>query len=186
MHTRIATYSAGFTLIELLVVLLISAIIAIFAAPSMNDLLDRVAVNTTKDSIIEAIRSARVTAVEQKTTIEICGLTNDNNCGSDASSWDNGITIAERKPDNSLEILNTIKFKKSVYVKINGDTYTIYINKQGWTSGSADSVLVCRETGDNKYGQRIVLSRAGKTRTEPYTGSDWENSSGTKLNCNNT
>lgn len=184
MGKNVFKIGKGFSLVELMVTLLVVSIIALFAIPGMGNLIDKIAVRSTKDSLVDAIRTARVTSVEQKTRLQVCGLATDGSCSSAAADWDRGVVIARENNDNSLTVLHQFQFRDSVFIKTSSANYTIYVNEQGWTVGSADSILICRKQGDNENGFRVVISRAGKVRYESWDPADpWKNSSGTALNC---
>ena len=176
--------SYGFTLVELLVALLVASVLLTVAVPLFSNMVDKMRVRTTLDTVVEAIRTARVTAVEQKIDMKICGLANDGTCSGAAADWDSGVVVAKIHEDLSEEVVYQVRFKEAVWVKVNGGVYNIYINKQGWSAGSADSNLICKAVGENRFGYRVVINRAGRVRTEySEDGTGWLNSSGGALDC---
>ena len=185
MNIKNTKKPTGFTLIELLVAMVVAGILLGVALPSFKTLLDKMAVRTTANTIVEAVRSARVSAVEERSKMRVCGLSTNGECGAADADWDRGLVILRVNDDDTTETVHSIRFKESVYITIRqAADYRVHINEQGWSPGSANSILVCQEPGNNEYGYRVVISRAGKIRleySEDNTG--WKAGDGTDLTC---
>ena len=175
----------GFTLIELMTVVIIMAITIAWGIPAFSDLIERTSTRSAAESIVESFRAARLTAVQQKKRIVLCSTNDGASCG---ATWDDGFLVFEDTNENrSLDageaVLHHETFKDSLLVKVGSNTqYKIYIDSNGWTPGSADSLLVCAKPGERDNGYRIVINRAGKIRIEDSTVA-WVNAAAETLNC---
>lgn len=180
MISQSKKHRSGFTLVELMITLLVLAIILGIALPSFSALIEKLAIRSTTESIVEAFRTARVTAVEEQTDIKVCGLGANNTCSN--ADWDKGLIILR---NSNSETLYLIRFKESILVKPLNQA-NITFNNQGWTNFFANSIFVCKASDDNKNAYRIVVSRSGRIRTESYdeTPGGWKDSNNNTLSCN--
>ena len=81
----------GYTMVELMVVVAIVAVLALGAAPSLRDSLDRNGRESAMQTLISAISVARSEAVSQGRIVTFCSSTNQANCAaSTGGDWDDG------------------------------------------------------------------------------------------------
>lgn len=157
----------GFTLIEMMVVLALVAIILGLGIPSFRNLMEKIAVESEATMIAEGLRTARLTAIEEKENIVVCASANGTSCN---NAWDNGFIVYRDSDDSGTlngteEVLFSHQFKDSVLVKTgSGQNQNFYFNNNGWTPGSAESLLVCAEAGTNRNGYIVIVNRAGRLR----------------------
>src|SRR5690606_22653731 len=94
------TSSKGLTLLELLITLTIVAVIAAFAAPTLSQLIKSTARNSNTSDLISLINLARTTAIEERTSVTLCPLSNLNRCTKD---WSRPLT-AFRDPNRNRQL----------------------------------------------------------------------------------
>ena len=169
----------GFTLIELMVVVALMAIILGLGIPSFRNLIEKMAVESEAKMIVEGLRTARLTAIEEKANVVVCASANGTSC---SDPWDNGF-IVYRDSDNSgtlngtEEVLFGHQFRDSVIVITgSGQNQNFFFNNNGWSPGSADSLLVCAEAGTNRNAYAVIINRAGRLRILD-SSQDWDNRS---------
>lgn len=178
----------GFTLIETMVVLMVMGIILGLGMPSFLNLIEKMSTESEAKVLIEGLRTARLVAIEERQNVIACPSDDGSTCGSD---WDKGFLVF-RNSDNAdgnttldadEEILFTHQFKDSVIVKTgSGQNQRFLYDENGWSTGSAESLLICAKAGTNKNGFRVVINRAGRIRVEDSTVT-WYNASEQALNC---
>jgi type IV fimbrial biogenesis protein FimT len=170
----------GFTLIETLVVLMVMGVILALGTPSFLNLIEKMSTESETKALVEALRTARLVAIEERQGVVVCPSANGLSCGASSSDWASGfLAFRDNNNDKSLdageEVLFTHNFRQSVLVKIPNDiNRKFYYNENGWTPGSASSVLICAKENQNKNGFRVVVNRAGRIRVED-SNSTWPN-----------
>lgn len=169
----------GFTLIEMMIVLALMAIILGLGIPSFSNLMEKIAVESEAKMIVEGLRTARLTAIEEKQNIVVCASADGTSC---SNPWNNGF-IVYRDDNNSKtlngneEVLFSHQFKDSVIIKTgSGQNQNFFFNNNGWTPGSAESLLVCAEAGTNRNGYIVIINRAGRLRILD-SSQDWDDES---------
>ena len=105
MISQSKKHRSGFTLVELMITLLVLAIILGIALPSFSALIEKLAIRSTTESIVEALRTARVTAVEEQTDIKVCGLGANNTCSN--ADWDKGLIILRNSNSETLYLIRS-------------------------------------------------------------------------------
>ena len=175
----------GFTLIEALVVVLVMAILLGIGMPSFLDLVEKYRTESETKILLEALRVARLNAIEEQQHIVVCTSNNGTACN---GSWNDGFIVFRDDNNNHArsadeEILFQHQFREKITVKTgSGSNQNMYFNANGWTPGSADSLLICARQGDNTHGYRLVINRAGRLRIED-SSVVWRNASNVVLNC---
>lgn len=175
----------GFTLIETMVVLMVMGIILGLGMPSFLNLIEKMSTESEAKVFIDGLRTARLIAIEERQNVVACPSADGSNCGND---WDRGFLVYRDDDHNQTlngtdEILFTHIFKESVLVKTgSGQNQRFFLDKNGWATGSAESMLICAKAGSNDNGFHVVINRAGRIRVEDSTV-NWENASGQPLNC---
>jgi type IV fimbrial biogenesis protein FimT len=100
----------GYTMVELMVVVAIVAILALGAAPSLKDSLDRNGRESAMQTLITAIGVARSEAVSQGRTVSICRSTDQATCAATTGSdWNDGwIVFSDSNPAGVLGAGDTL------------------------------------------------------------------------------
>lgn len=169
----------GFTLIELMVVVILMGIILGMGIPSFQNLIEKMAIEAEAEMFVEGMRTARLTAIEERKDIVVCTSSNSTSCG---GTWEDGfIVYRDDNGDNSLngteEVLYSHQFRQSVIIKTgSGDNQNFFYNNNGWTPGSADRLLFCAEEGSQRNAYMIVISQSGRLRILD-SQQDWEGKS---------
>lgn len=175
----------GFTLIETMIVLALMAIILGLGMPPFLNLVEKFRTEKEAQILLDAVRTARLTAIEQRKNIVICTSNNGTQCN---GNWNDGFVIFTDDNNNHTrnsneEILFQHQFRKDVTIKTgSGQNQNLYFSTQGWTAGSAESLLVCAKQGSNQNGFRLIINRAGRLRVED-SSVVWRNANGDVLNC---
>lgn len=164
----------GFTLIEAMIVLIIMAIILAFGIPAFGDLIDRTRVRTATETVVEAFRVARLTAVQDRASVNVCPWNSGDTCT--GNDWDKGIMVVNSKN----EVIYRMRFNEKLYVKKNNLSANdrVTINPNGWTPNDMASLYICAGDGDSINAYRITISMAGKVTPSEVTGSPECNNAG--------
>lgn len=164
----------GFTLIEAMIVLVIMAIILAFGIPAFGDLIDRTRVRSATETVVEAFRVARLTAVQDRASVNVCPWNSGNTCT--GSDWDKGIMVVNSKN----EVIYRMRFNETLFVKKNNLSTNdmVTINPSGWTPNDMASLYICAGDGDSKNAYRITISMAGKVTPSDVAGSAECNNAG--------
>jgi type IV fimbrial biogenesis protein FimT len=175
----------GFTLIETMVVLMVMGVLVGIGMPSFLNLIEKIRTESEAEILVESLRTARLTAIEERKDVVICTSNNGTDCN---GTWKDGFILFRNTDGNDTrssteEILFQHQFRTDVTVKTgSGTNQNVFFNPNGWTPGSAESLLVCAKAGSNTNGYRIVINRAGRLRIED-SSVVWKNASGVTLNC---
>jgi type IV fimbrial biogenesis protein FimT len=164
----------GFTLVELMTVILISAILLTIGIPSFTTLIEKTRIRSTKEDLVELLRTARLTAVERRAKVEVCGSADGLTCG--GSGWSDKI-IAQQVDSSGtqVEVLGIIHVNnRAIVTKNNAANTRIDFIPSGWAPGDQSSFFVCKTGGGSDDAYRVVIAISGKVRTERFeTGVSW-------------
>lgn len=165
----------GFTLIEVMVTILILGILAAFTIPGFQNIIDKSRIRSTDTDLIQLLRVARLTAVEERTTVMVCGSTNGTSCGSNINDWGTSILAVEVDPNNGNAVVKTLGVvnvdERAVVKKNNTNNLSVDFQPSGWSPGDQASIFVCSTGGGNKNSYRIYVSMSGKIRNETFENS---------------
>lgn len=89
MHPK---YSKGFTLVELMVVIAVAAILAVMAAPSYRDMIDRYRLRSATEDVVSLISNARAGAVKLDREVRVT-------FGGSGKNWCAGAVSADAPAD---------------------------------------------------------------------------------------
>lgn len=172
----------GFTLTEVMIVLLILSIVLAIGVPSFLGLIEKTRTRTATEDLVELLRLARLTAVEQATRVSVCASTDGATCSGSKDDWNKRI-IAVHNPESgtpetliNLEVGNgvTLTHNKHDANEQGEGGYTIDFTANGWTPGDQASLFVCSDEGTSDSAYRIYIAISGKIRVEQYEeGVDW-------------
>ncbi|QSX41652.1 GspH/FimT family pseudopilin [Shewanella cyperi] len=142
----------GFTLVELMVTVVVVAIVAAIALPSLSAFYERSRADSEISKIREALKLARNQAFSYGATVGVCAY-GTSDCG---TNWNKGLRVYLLKPDNSQETLKLIEgFHSNDTVKGVSITFT----SNGLASEAA-TYIYC-PGGKTDYSRSVELSVTG-------------------------
>ncbi len=94
---------SGFTMLELMVSLAVAAILLIVGVPSFLSFIKDERIFSTQDNTLNALNFARLTAVSDDTTTQICpyNTVNSSICGND---WSKGWVVFENTASGAVQL----------------------------------------------------------------------------------
>jgi len=161
--------SGGFSLVELMIVIMILAVLASFATPTMENMIVQNRLTSQTNELLGAIQFARGEAIKRNQRIRFCSAADadDAACDPGALNWAHWIvlnandTVLRRGsiPANLMVssglINNTLTFSPSGLSDVTGQ------------EGNSDSqIIVCSPTGNGDTTRFIWIRIAGGTRIE--------------------
>lgn len=167
--------SAGFTLYELLITLAVIAITLSLGIPSFNKTIQSNRTKTAALTLLEAIETARSTAVFHNQSTILSAVNNrwyegwtlfvDNNNNEVIDEDDKIINVNE-----GLEaVVTTASSPMNHYVAFIGTGEGRQLTARGFLSGN---IKICPKTQGEGY--KLVLSKGGRTRVEKLSSTDCE------------
>ncbi|WP_290593159.1 MULTISPECIES: GspH/FimT family pseudopilin [unclassified Ketobacter] len=160
----------GFTIVELMITLVIVAIMIAFATPSFIDMIEKNRVRTTGENLLELLRTSRLTAVQQRSTVVVCGSSNRETCDND---WQSSIiTVKPAENDGQDQILASMSISDKVTISKtnNGPINTnIDFNSNGWSPFDNTIITLCPVDGKQRNAYQVTLSGSGKTKIRSNT-----------------
>jgi type IV fimbrial biogenesis protein FimT len=165
--TRKSAQSA-FTLIELLATLTIAGIIAISAAPSLQNLLMDNRMVTRVNDFMAHLSLARSEAVHRGARVVLCPSNDQQNCATH-SAWHEGWIVfvddnANRRHENEETILRLKSTENDSFTIKSGNHQPVVFQPQGGSGGTNDTFTFCDTRGPLKA-RAIVLSNSGRPRS---------------------
>ncbi len=164
--TRKSAQSA-FTLIELLVTLAIAGIIAVSAAPSLQNLLMDNRMVTRVNDFMANLSLARSEAVHRGARVVLCPSDDQQNCATH-SAWHKGWIVfvddnANRRHENEETILRLQSTENGNFTIKSGSHQPVVFQSHGSSGGTNDTFIFCDARGPLKA-RAIVLSNSGRPR----------------------
>jgi len=155
----------GFTIVELLITLFIAAILIAFATPSFLDMIEKNRVRSTSETLVELLRMSRLTAVQQRRTVMVCGSSDRATCD---NNWQESIITVKRGGEDGQDaILATMNISDKVALSKtnNGPINTnIDFNSNGWSPADNTTITLCPVDGNQRNAYQVILSGSGKTK----------------------
>ncbi|WP_024327736.1 Tfp pilus assembly protein FimT/FimU [Thioalkalivibrio sp. AKL19] len=167
----------GITAIELMVALGVLAILAMLAAPSFGQMLERQRVIGATNSLLNAMHLARSEAIKRNERVTLCPSSDGETCREDGDWADGWIWFADRgntgdRADGDPLIGHAAPNLANVQVSGNSPVrdYVSYVPRGTTqrTSGALQmgSFTVC---GRAEEGRRVIVSSIGRPRSEPQS-----------------
>jgi len=156
----------GFTLIEQIVTLAISAILLGLAIPAMRGLLRRQHARTALQSLVQAVRTARMLSIERQRRSLLCPSVDGRHCSGDGA-WEHGWLVAldsnhDGQPDTAPRI--THPAPGGVRILASRGRSRIYYHPDGSAPGSNLTLRVCPLEHIPARVDALVVSNAGRIR----------------------
>lgn len=180
--------SKGFTLIELLVVIALLSITLSMAVPFTTAFIKNQAKETSRQSVLSALRFARATAIESRQLTAVCSLASSGEC---RSEWGNSLSIfLDRNGNGKLDpaesvvrTINTGLRQWSQEIRPGSRAYFQW-NSLGLSNGTPGSIEFCHGTSE-RHRFAVVISFSGRIRTSlDYDGDGVEERyPGTPVTC---
>ena len=149
----------GFTLVELLITLIIAALVLGFATPSFLDLIEKNRVRSTSQQLVELLRLSRVTAVEHRNRVTVCGSSDSANCDND---WGSSIISVKRGEDGADdEIMASMSISEKIAISKtnnNDKNPNIDFRVSGWIPWDQTTFTICPVDGKQGNAYQITVS----------------------------
>jgi type IV fimbrial biogenesis protein FimT len=174
------SWGGGFALLELLVVLTVVALLQTLAAPAMSAMVDAVRMTSATQSFFVSLQFARNEAIKRNARVVLCKSGTGQSCvrtGGWEQGWivfhdlnnnaqvDAGEAVLQRElaPTGALRFTGNTQVESYVSYTPTGNTST--------TSGAfqAGTFTVCRQSAGKIEARQIVISSAGRVRTQRVT-----------------
>lgn len=155
----------GFTLIELLLVLALMVIMATWAVPAFQSLVERNRLSTEVMRLMNALGQTRSAAITRRKEAVICPTRDQSEC---ERNWklplmlfiDSDDTPEERADDETLlKIWSASELASTIYNGFGNERYIRY-RANGRPKGQNGTFTLCTES----RASQVVLSRLGRTR----------------------
>ncbi|MGB5325826.1 MAG: GspH/FimT family protein [Pseudomonadales bacterium] len=162
-----ASARTGYSLLELLITLLLVAIIASFATPTLRTFVDSARADAFQESLRKAIYRTRSTAIFNKKIVSLCPYSEDG-CG---TNWEDGLMIFtdennNGKIDTGDELLERFYIEKAGYsISWRASARKNFLRFS--PSGMARAFgrfTICNSSNDLRLARTIVVNRQGRLR----------------------
>jgi len=178
----------GLTLIELLITVSILAMLAVFATPSLSNMVENSQRRAVINDTLAFFSMARQEAVIKGQVVTLCPLNNDNRCGRD---WTKPLTLFS-DPDNKRAVSQKSQIIRILPPPTNGilkvrsfrRSYFQY-RPDGMIYSDLGNVTWCPDNQDARKAVRFLLPKSGMIRIAKDTDGDGyvEDSTGSPVQC---
>ena len=160
----------GITLVEILIALIISALLAGMALPSMSAFVQQHRAAAAINQMIGAVKFTRNAAVTHRTTATLCPGANGQ-CGA-RNSWHQGaMTFADRNNNGRREPEETVLRAYSalpegarIYWRSFRNRGYLQINSRGLTNWQNGHLLYCALDGDPRFARSVIINAQARAR----------------------
>ena len=161
---------SGLSLIELLVTLSIFVILIATSAPVLKTLIVNNRVATAADELYGSIMLARSEAIKRRHPVALCSTVDNRTCDEANTGWQSGwLVFTDAAKDDLLNdddvLLRRVSGQAQLLSIVWNRGFSLGFNSQGQTS-KAGTFKVCDQTGSSPESITIVISMAGRMRTE--------------------
>lgn len=169
--------SQGFTLIELLVAVMVLAVLATIATPSLVAMIDSAKLTSASNDLLAHLHLARSEAIKRNSRVVLCKSADGAAC-SESGGWEQGWIVfhdadndSERSGSEtiiqrqlplaaSLRLTGNQNVAKYVSFSPSGATKLVGGNFQ------AGKLTVCRHSAEGGEARQIVLNAVGRPRVQ--------------------
>lgn len=156
----------GFTLIELMMVLMISAILAMLAGPSFNEIIRNNRLATMANDFVSTLNFARSEAVKRGAGIIVCSSDDQATCTN--TDWKDGWIVQLASTGELIRVHAGLDGSDTTFSNVEGNT-SIQYNSRGMLNGNAATTFhLCVYAG--KPGRQISITATGRPRSSEYNG----------------
>ena len=160
---------SGFTLAELVVTLIIMTLLTITAYPSISDMLEPQATTTAINRLVLAVKLARHSAMQYRSTATLCALKPGGKCG---GPWADELTVfldgnKNARLDESeatLRKIPALTSKASIKWRVFGNRQYLQMTTYGLTNYQNGNFVVCPASGNVRWAKQLVLNIQGRLR----------------------
>jgi len=167
----------GFTLVELMITLVVLAIMLTIAIPSFRTFISNNRLNTSADSLVNALNYTRSIALTNNGNVRICpfNAANSTACGND---WSTG-WIVVTQPAVGAEVLLKSQENATAGPTITANNNTITFDSRGLASSSTNFSF-CDNRGGN-FARSVQVMTTGYIQSGDRPGQAvWNNNA---INC---
>jgi type IV fimbrial biogenesis protein FimT len=180
---------AGFTLVELLVVIVLVAVMAHFAMPSLTKVIDNSYRSTAASDMISLINIARNTAVMERSTVTVCPLDETKSCSHNWSA--RPITVfrdpeADRVLQKDSDVIRTLNTQEKGKWKANTSSRPYFrFFATGIANYAIGNMTWCPNDNDTSNAIHIIINMGGRLRLAKDRDGDGvvENTQGDPVSC---
>lgn len=151
--------SRGFSLAELLVTLLVVALLASLAAPSLNLYVQRNRQHNLRHSLTSHLRTARSEAIARVQRIELCGSSTGQHCD---GTWGKGWLIRDPATQTRLRYTLLSSPENLTWAGASVASQSITYQANGATVGNNGRFVLC--SADQRVAWQLVINRQGRVR----------------------
>lgn len=165
----------GFTLVELMVTLSIAAILLMVGIPSLNDIIANNKIVSQSNILVSFIQNARMEAVKNNRTTQICVENNPATNSCDGSDWATGLKLwSDKNNDNTVDANEIIRFYKAspgdITITAASFANSDYIEYEATgVSDSTGTFDVCDSSRSGENGNRITINNTGRVSSQSIT-----------------
>lgn len=170
----------GFTLVELLLVLTLVVVLQTLAVPAMSAMVDVMRVQSATQSFFSKLQIARSEAIKRNARVVLCKSDNGARCVR-TGGWEQGWIVFQDVNNNAqldtgepvlqreLALVGALRLTGNAQV----ESYISYtpLGNTSSTSGSfqAGTFTICRLSTSQTEARQIVISSAGRVRSQKVT-----------------
>ncbi|MGC1548488.1 MAG: GspH/FimT family pseudopilin [Rhodanobacter sp.] len=173
---------AGVTLVELITTLIVLAVLAGIALPSMSGLMHRHRLQAAENEYIAILQYARSTAITDNTRIIFCPSRDAQHCSNDGD-WTQGWLVGRNlkgvdQPDGEPLRVGSPADRQLTIVSTAG-RQLVHFQSNGNADGSNLSLLFCYR-GDSNDALSVVVAKSGRIRGAEATNQQAANCAAAK------
>lgn len=153
----------GTSLLQMLVALLVLAILAAIAWPSLNAVLAGLRADALRAQLVAVLATARSTAVTRHQHVQACPSSDGATCGSD---WSHGWLLFPAPPPSTPALTPPpwrAERRAPGPVRAVGNRQRVHFRPDGRTGGNNLSIRICVA---GRLHSRVVVSVPGRVRSE--------------------
>ncbi len=155
----------GFTLLELLTTILLVAILAMLAIPSMSEFIKNERLTTQINGLVASLQRARSEAILRHVPITLCSSDDGATCTGD--DWNEGwIVFVDTDGSGSVDAGETLiqvrdTLEGNTTLSSSSGTTLITYDSRGFTPNTAITFSLCDDRGSS-YGKAISINNIGR------------------------